>query len=269
MNHLRIRESKNSTHRQSRGATSRIKPPRVTIHWRPDVKVSFKSFSIFILGLLLIAVISYGGLHAFNFLNQPITEFEIEGEFTLIDKEDLLKSVQHFGPQGFININLNELKQELNHSLWIDSLAIRKEWPNKLKITIEESQPRAKWYDSHLLLSNGALVALDTVNSREMLPILTGPVESQREVLTKYLEIQDMFTSTNLIIQQLHLLPHGAWRMKLSEDIEVYLGKKEINAKIQRLLLLWNNAFTGHESKLASIDLRYSNGAAVGWKPSS
>ena len=269
MNYLRIRDSKDSTCRESRGATPTFRSTqnliRWTINWRPDVKVNFRVLGLFACGFALIAALSYGGLQAFQYLNQPITSFKLQSELKYINEKEVLNSIEHFGPQGFLSVDLDALKEELKAWPFIDSVVVRKQWPNELLLKITEHQPMARWYDKQLLLSHGALVALSSIDEYKMLPILTGPEGSEKEVMSHFLKLSNELKNLGLNIQQLNLLPRGAWQFTLDQGTVVRLGKDNVDDKMQRFISLCVSTLKEELAKVISIDLRYSNGAAVRW----
>ncbi len=52
----------------------------------------------------------------------------------------------------------------------------------------------------------------------------------------------------------------------INKDTKIYLGKKEIAARLTRFCKAYPAVFAEKADQLASVDLRYSRGMAVQWK---
>src|SRR5256885_2123876 len=58
----------------------------------------------------------------------------------------------------FFTLSLGEARASLQRVPWIKSVALRRQWPDRLEVTIAEYEPPARWNDAGLDDTGGAVV---------------------------------------------------------------------------------------------------------------
>ena len=69
-----------------------------------------------------------------------------------------------------------------------------------------------------------------------------------------------------LTIQELDLSTNGSWKILLDNGIAVILGKTGLSERMTRFMLAYQHSLQAQSQQIAYIDLRYTNGFAIGWK---
>ena len=64
----------------------------------------------------------------------------------------------------------------------------------------------------------------------------------------------------------LNLRDNQSWVLIMGNDVKIYLGKKELEARLLRFCKAYPAVFAEKADQLASVDLRYPRGMAVQWK---
>src|SRR5699024_4917245 len=101
------------------------------------------------------------------------------------------------------------------------------------------------------------------------LPHLSGPDDSASRVLAAWKKMAARLRDDSLKLVGLSLDARGAWRARLASGLELRLGRKRAEDNLRRFVELVPRVLGTRFAKAAYIDLRYSNGFAVGWKPDS
>src|SRR5690606_25793212 len=177
-------------------------------------------FLLAALGLSLLALAGVGIKQAVDKVNaQKIAEVVIEGELNFASGESIKESVLRFVALSLVSIDLDQLKQELEANPWIHKVAIRREWPDRLIINVEEEVAIARWGEHSLLNQQGMIFTPQEIDSLIQLPLLSGPVEDAKEVMEQYLEFNQLLYPLGVRIRDLTMNARGAWTLTLTNGI--------------------------------------------------
>jgi cell division protein FtsQ len=228
-----------------------------------------------ILGLGLVAVMGIGVKEAFVQVNsQKIGTVQIEGSLTFLSKSDLEDAVNQFVETSMVALELDHLKMELESKPWVNSAEVRRVWPDRLIIKVEEEVAIARWGNNQLLNQQGRIFEPDSINEHMQLPQLAGPAGTESKVMRQYLQFNQLMYPLGARIRELELNGRGAWSLSFSGinqanaqiNVKVRVGKSQVLERLKRLVTFL--AVQGPETLLLveSIDLRYANGLAVAWR---
>ena len=79
----------------------------------------------------------------------------------------------------FFTMNLDRASTSLARVPWVRSVALRRQWPRRLEVTIEEHVPFARWNDAGLVNVQGEVFA---ASYNGELPAFAGPDSRAAEV---------------------------------------------------------------------------------------
>jgi cell division protein FtsQ len=195
----------------------------------------------------------------------PIKGIELSGEFVYISRSDIETRLEPVLGAGFFSANIHQLQQQLDQNSWIASTSIRRVWPNRLRISILEHQPLARWDDNHLL-SDRAKVYKANTTAFNNLPKIYAATENSDIILARYLRYQNRFERLNESIQVLNVDLRGAVRLELGGGLLINLGREDVERKLDRLMSIYHEEVFPRRQFIDRLDLRYSNGIAVAWK---
>lgn len=205
--------------------------------------------------------------------NSLITKVRVIAPYTHISPAPLQKAIADHIAGTFFGIDVATLRQELIAIPWVHEVYIRRKWPDTLIIKIDEQQPIAQWKNEALLGIDGALFTPPKNSFPPSLPLLLGPEESVREVVTTYQEMERILFPLHFKVAQLDLNEQGNWHItmrredKTGNDITVFLGNDNILAKLQGFVAAYPKiVLNDPERIIETIDLRYKNGIAVKWE---
>lgn len=226
-----------------------------SIPWRRILLWSLTPFAV--------AVGLYGAGLA---LDQPVRAVAVDGPFQRVSAGMVEKAVAGSIRGGFLSVDLERVRQAVQRISWVDHASVQRRWPSGLKVVIEEQVAAARWGDSGLLNVRGELFLTDAQHIPPELPRLDGPAGSEPEVAERYLSIQGRLVEAGMRLSALRLDERGAWEMALANGVSVKLGRRQIDERLNRFLLAAMPLVTERASDIRYVDLRYTNGFAVGWK---
>lgn len=200
-------------------------------------------------------------------LDQPIQRIIVSGRLQRVSAMDVEQVVRaRLRGAGLVSVDLEDIGAGLRRLAWVDSAAVQRSWPRGLKIEIVEQAAVARWNENGLVNARGQLFQSDARFIPPELPQLAGPEGSEAEVTAHYLAMQGRLTEVGLRLAALALDARGAWNFTLDDGVQVRLGRQQIDARFERFMLVATRLITQRAPDMAYVDLRYSNGFAVGWK---
>jgi cell division protein FtsQ len=173
----------------------------------------------------------------------------------------------------FLSIDLGAARRAFEAVPWVRKAVIRREFPNRLKVRLQEHHALAYWgaEDESKLVNNFGEVFEANLGEvePETLPRLMGPNGQAAQVLATYQSLQPLFDDLDLTLEQLELTPRGGWRARLDNGAELELGSgalPELLARTQRFVktLTQVTARYGRRPEaLETADLRHQDGYAI------
>jgi cell division protein FtsQ len=132
--------------------------------------------------------------------------------------------------EGFFRADLSKVKRQFEALPWVRSASVRRQWPNRIQVTIEEHRAVAHWDDGRLVNTYGELftansAALDNENE---LPTLNGPVGTHPEVIKRWRELDDWLKPLSVKVSALNLSDRFAWELNLNNGAELLLGRDPV-----------------------------------------
>lgn len=171
---------------------------------------------------------------------------------------------------NFFSINLETVRVSLEQLPWIRKVEVRRIWPARLEIRVEEHRPVARWGEARGELVNSYGEVFSALAAEEeigRLPLLFGPPGTAKEVLMRYSEFAGVVRPLGEKPGQLLLSPRLAWQLKLEHGMLVDLGREQAKAplgvRLQRFVEVYPEAVATRAVQPTVVDLRYPNGFAM------
>jgi cell division protein FtsQ len=233
--------------------------PRIELLWRGRLKTAF---AVVLLGAAL-----FGLFKGAQFvLDRPARNLVVEGTFQRVTPLQIEAAVMNGLDAGFVSADLGELRRRVKAIDWVDRVNVGRSWPDTLIVRITEHQAAARWGENGLLNVRGELFTEQAQHEFPELPRLAGPRGSEREVARRYLAVRGKLAEADLTLQSLSMDERGAWLLVLGSGQEIRLGRRDIDERLYRFFDVVAPALATELKRVAYVDLRYTNGFAVGWR---
>jgi cell division protein FtsQ len=88
-------------------------------------------------------------------------------------------------------------------------------------------------------------------------------------VAKKFFELNVQLEQRGLMAVALAVDARGSWELELSNGMQVRFGAVAVDERTARFLHALDSDLAAVADKVDYIDMRYTNGFAIGWKPGS
>ena len=207
--------------------------------------------------LLLLALFFFIGYRVYvRLLEDPlfrVREVEVEGS-RKVPRETILSLIELEGMPNLFTLRLREVAKRLELNPWIEQVKVRKVFPNKIWIQIEERKPIAILQLEELYYIDTKGVIFSPVGDRDKYnyPFLTGltrqalekdPVEA-KHLIMKALEFLRIVNKEKVFspeeISEIHMEKvFGIQYFTKTEGVEVRMGWEHFGEKLRRLSIIW------------------------------
>ena len=166
----------------------------------------------------------------------------------------------------FFTIDLDRARAVLRQVPWVRDVSLRRQWPHRLVLTVDEHEPLARWNDSALVSTRGEVFAARADGD---LPLFEGPEGTATELLARYRAWDSDLKPLGLSIREIRMTPRGGWRLKTAGSagsLTMELGRDEPGERLARFVAAHARtlgALARAGTRVDTVDLRYRNGFAA------
>jgi cell division protein FtsQ len=172
---------------------------------------------------------------------------------------------------NFFTMDLGKARAAFEQVPWVRHAVVRRVWPDKLVVTLEEHQPVALWEGDEnsdkMVNSHGEVFEANVGDVEDdSLPQFAGPEGSSAQVLAMYRRLQPMFAGLDAEVTTLKLSGRGSWKVELDNGAVVELGRgtqDEVAERTARFVRTLPQVLHKFNAPLESADLRHAEGYAV------
>jgi len=209
------------------------------------------AFVMFLYGLLFVVI------HLPIF---PLREVKVDGELNHVTREQVKLIVGRYIQGNFFTLDLQKTRDAFEKLPWARNVSVRRRWPDRLEVVVEEHKELARWGNIALVNTYGELFH---AASDSDLPVFFGPGDGVREVAEHYGKYSQLIAATGMKVSELALTPRRAWQIKTDKDLVIELGREEMDARLEKFARVYQTTLAGLGGNVKYADLRYPNGFAV------
>ncbi|HVO45071.1 MAG TPA: cell division protein FtsQ/DivIB [Steroidobacteraceae bacterium] len=214
----------------------------------------------------LAAVCAMAGLVTWA-LDQPIESVAVSGSFQRVAPMDVERVVkQRVRGAGLLSVDLDAVRAAIHTLPWVDAVSVQRAWPRGLRVLVIEQVAAARWGETGLLNTRGELFSKDERHMPPELAQLSGPDGKEAEVAQRYLAAQGRLIQAGLRLTAMRLDARGAWEFDLSNGVTVRLGRRQIDERFDKFITAALKLVTQRGGDISYVDMRYTNGFAIGWR---
>jgi cell division protein FtsQ len=166
----------------------------------------------------------------------------------------------------FFTMNLERARASIAKVPWVRTVSLRREWPRRLEVHIEEHVALARWNDAALVNSDGEVFVAACADE---LPTFVGADGRSGEIAARYREWSALLAPLGLSVSEVRRSARGGWHLRASGSasaIDIELGRDDPSAKLERFAATFARTLGVLEragTTIAQVDLRYRNGFAA------
>ncbi len=212
------------------------------------------------------AVLFWAENHLSDPKTLPVNKIRVHGAFVNVDEAMLHRAISGVIAGGYFNVDVENVREVVEQIPWVEKASVRRVWPDTLSVSVIEQQPVAVANKAGLINSNGDVFKpLNKVDSTS-LPVFDGNANLNKLMLSKYYEMNKLLESINSKITYFKLDARHAIELKLDNGLKLVLGRGDTRKRLERLTRIYQKVLLSRMNDIEVIDLRYTNGMAIGWK---
>lgn len=192
----------------------------------------------------------------------PVRYIDIQGHLEKVTQEQLHYVAKNELRGTFFTLDIDKLRHSLEKLPWVKAVHLHRRWPDKLIIDIVEYHAIARWDNNGLVDITGEWFDAAT---NEHLPVLVGPARSEKIMVAILPSLMQSIRPLGLEISRMELTQRGAWRITLSNNVFLELGRCEANLftkRVARFVKHWPDILNKNAS-VRYADMRYPDGFVI------
>jgi cell division protein FtsQ len=172
---------------------------------------------------------------------------------------------------NFFTLDLRAARAAFESVPWVRRAVVRRVWPNRLAVTLEEHRPAALWGgedgNDRLVNVHGEVFEANVGDVEDdRLPRFEGPVGSAAQMLTLHARLAPLFAQIDARLEAMTLTRRGSVRVQLDTGSVVELGRgadDELAERTGRFVRTLSQVSARFDRPLEYADLRHADGYAV------
>ena len=201
----------------------------------------------------------------------PIRTIELEGD---LQRNSVAAVRANAAPRlsgNLLSIDLDQARAVFEAVPWVRQASLRRVWPDRLAVQLEEHRPVALWVDEagdeRLVNDRGEIFEANLGDVEDDgLPAFSGPPGTAAPMLALYRRLVPVFDGLGRPLRELHLSGRGSWQVVLDGGARIELGRgsdDEVAARSERFVRTVGQLTQRWQRDLEYADLRHADGYAV------
>lgn len=213
--------------------------------------------------------------------SDPVRHVRVDASFEGLQASMLWPHLQPLFGQDLLAVDMPGLATELESQAWIETVQIRRVWPDTLVIDLSEAKAFSRWQGEKgkqgFVTTDGH--ALEAGELAEPSLLYVGKSDAAAEFMQWQTAFAEQFRALPVTekwaLSQLQRSDYGQWRAYVvvpknqqhpQLEIELRMGLEWDAHRWERFTQAWVAGLDKRAADIAYIDLRYHGGMAVGWQ---
>jgi cell division protein FtsQ len=233
--------------------------------------------------MLLLVVVTVGACLGANMWTRDFTVKEVRAEGNrIVSSSEILSLAAIPKNQKLFEVDLNQARKRVQANQFVRAVAVNRDVPDRISITVEERFPVAALATDKILYIDAEGVILPPARSEYIfdLPVITGALplaecvpgkrvasDVLREALQIAITAQKVDDDFYRLISEIHIDPGASIELFTSESgVPVLFGRGDVAAKMVKLEAFWKEFVSQRGAgELKYIDLRFEDQVVVRW----
>lgn len=192
----------------------------------------------------------------------PVTEVELTHPLGKTTRAEIEAAVRARIGGNFFALDPGEVRAGLEALPWVRRASVRRVWPDRLQVSLEEHVPLARWGEQALISMEGERFA---AASAAPLPLFLAPAGAEREMARRYARFSAAVAPLGARLERLVLSERNAWQLRLDSGLHIMLGRDAdaAEARLRRFVAAHPETLGRIARRHEYVDLRYPNGFAL------
>ena len=192
----------------------------------------------------------------------PVAQLEVKSALAKTTKQEIEAAMQGRIGGNFFAVAPAEVRAGLEQLPWVRRASVRRVWPDRLEVELEERVALARWGDEALVDIYGERFGGTTDAT---LPVFLGPAGSETELARRYARFADAVAPLGTQVERVVLTPRYAWQLRLANGMQLMLGRDAdaVEARLRAFVAAYPQTLGRMARKHEYVDLRYPNGFAL------
>lgn len=219
-----------------------------------------------LLGIAVAAFALVVGKSAVGAFNQPVKTVSLHGALSESERMAVQSVLGTAFPTRMSHLDLAALSDAVAKLDWIESVSMRRRWPNGLDVHVRKPTLVARWADGGYVSARGRLVRMADSVILADLPLLGVAHSDPGLAIERFEHLGNRVAEQGLTLTALVESASGEWTLTLGSDAAIRLGRSDLDRRLDRALTVLQGQLSGWASSVSVIDARYHNGVAVAWR---
>lgn len=185
---------------------------------------------------------------------------DISGETSRTTREQVAALVTERVRGTFFTLDLESARSSFESLPWVRRANLRRMWPDRIEVRLEEHVALARWRDAGLVNVYGEVFQ---ATASERLPLFSGPDGSAPEIAEQYRAFVPLLARIGRVPVEIRLSARRAWEVRLDDGHLLELGRQDVSGRLARYVGVYQRTLARLPPAPYRVDLRYSNGFAV------
>jgi cell division protein FtsQ len=190
----------------------------------------------------------------------PLRELRITTEPAHVSRAQIEAVVRRDLRGNFFTLDLAQARKSFEAIAWVRKADVRRQWPDRLDVTLEEHVPLARWGTLGLVNTQGEVFQ---AQYEGQLPVFNGPNGAAKEMAIQYAYFRRALEAIGREPVQVNVSARRAWSIRLDGGTTLELGRADIEGRLARYVQNHAQAASLLGRRMEYVDLRYANGFAV------
>ena len=214
----------------------------------------------------LLKVFGVDAIHHYLSRAYPIKYVRTEGVFQYLSKDEIKTALEPLVKTGFFDIDVQVIHNAVETLPWVESVTVRRVWPDAIDIKVKEKKPIVRWRENSLISDKGVVFTPKTLEPFIDLLQVSGPDGQHNKVLEIMKGVKTALEDQSLELAEFIITDRWSWKVKSANNLQILLGRTDQLKKLQRFLKTLSVLPQEQIDAMEIVDLRYPNGYAVSWK---
>ena len=192
-----------------------------------------------------------------------IVQVDVRGA-AILSRDELLRNAGITPQSSLLLLNPEGVRAALKQDPRIAEATVRKFYPDRLDIVVEEREPFARWQragQTHLIARDGTILERNIAAKGAELPLVVG--SGAEKQAAAFVTLLDRFPAIRDDVRAGVLVAERRWNLRLRNGIDVRLPEEDAALALERLITL-DKSKQLLSREVTVIDLRVPDRVSVG-----